>query len=181
MKFLFDFFPILLFFAVYKIYDIYTATAVLIAACVVQVTGFWLKNRRFETAHIVTLTLVLVFGGATLLLHDEMFIKWKLTVLYWLFAAACIGSQFIGSKCLIERMMGSQFALPSEIWIRLNMAWATFFMIIGVLNLYVVYNFDTDTWVNFKLFGVMGLMLAFTIAQAIYVMPYLETDPAADE
>ena len=181
MKFLFDFFPILLFFAVYKIYDIYTATAVLIVACVVQVTGFWLKNRRFETVHIVTLVLVLVFGGATLLLHDEMFIKWKLTVLYWLFAVAYIGSQFIGSKCLIERMLGNQFSLPTEIWLRLNMAWATFFMIIGVLNLYVVYNFDTDTWVYFKMFGVMGLLLAFTIAQAIYVVPYLETDPAADE
>ncbi len=179
MKFLFDLFPILLFFAAYKVYDIYVATAVAIAASFVQVGAFWLKHRRFETMHLVTLALIVVFGGATLLLKDEMFIKWKPTVLNWLFAAAFLGSQYLGSKNLTQRMMGGSMTLPATLWKRLNLSWTVFFCVLGFANLYVVYYFDTDTWVNFKLFGIVGLTLLFVILQAVYLSRYLP--PPTDE
>ncbi len=173
MKFLFDFFPILLFFIAYKLYDIYVATAVAIVASFVQVGLFWLKHHRFETMHLVTLGLIVVFGGATLLLEDEMFIKWKPTVLNWLFALVFLGSQYIGQKSLVERMMSKAITVPRPIWSRLNMSWVVFFSAVGFINLYVVYSYDTDTWVNFKLFGMMGLTLLFVLAQAFYLARHI--------
>jgi len=180
MKMLFDFLPILLFFIVYKIYDIYMATAVLIAASFLQTTLFWFINRRFEKAHLITLVLVCLFGGATLLLHNEMFIKWKPTVINWLFAAAFLGSQFIGRKNLIERMMGDHIDLPARIWTQLNLAWSSFFIFLGLANLFVVYTFDTDVWVNFKLFGLLGLTLLFVIAQSLYIARHTTDVPPTD-
>lgn len=177
MKLLFDFFPIVLFFIAYKVFDIYVATAVAIAAGFVQSGLFWAKHRRFEKMHIITLAILVVFGGATLILQDEMFIKWKPSVLNWLFGAVFIGSQFIGTKTIVERMMGSNVSLPGPIWTRLNMSWGIFFMALGFINLYVVYNFDTDTWVNFKLFGMLGLTIAFVIAQSAYLMRHVEHTP----
>lgn len=174
MKFLFDFFPILLFFAAYKLYGIYTATAVAIAASFAQVGVHWFKHRRFDNNHLVTLVIVVLFGGATIILHDEMFIKWKPSVVNWIFAVAFLGSQFIGSKTIIERMMGNNITLPAAIWLRLNMSWVAFFIALGIINLFVVYNFDTDTWVNFKLFGMMGLTIVFIIAQAIYMSRHMQ-------
>ncbi len=176
MKFLYDFFPILLFFVVYKMYDIYAATAVAIAASVVQVAGFWLKHRRFENMHLITLGLVVVLGGATLWLQDEEFIKWKPTVVNWLFGAVFLGSQYIGAKPVVERMMGQALELPAAIWRRLNMSWVLFFFALGGVNLYVVYNFDTDTWVNFKLFGMMGLTLGFVVAQSFYLARHVKPE-----
>jgi len=181
MKMLFDFFPVLLFFIVYKTYDIYMATSVLIAASLLQTTAFRLMHGRFERAHLITLVLVCLFGGATLLLHDEMFIKWKPTVINWLFAAAFLGSQFIGNKNLIERMMGDHITLPRRIWSQLNIAWSIFFIFLGLLNLFVVYSFDTDTWVNFKLFGLLGLTFAFVIAQSLYIARHTTDAPSGDE
>lgn len=181
MKFLFDFFPILLFFVAYKIDGIYTATVVAIGASFVQVLSFWLKHRRFENMHLVTLGLIVVLGGATLYLQDEMFIKWKPTLVNWLFAAAFLGSQFVGEKPLIERMMGSAMELPAAMWARLNLSWILFFTVLGLVNLYVVYNFDTDTWVNFKLFGLMGLTFAFVIAQAFVLARYIKTEESEGE
>jgi len=169
MKFLFDFFPIILFFAAYKFYGIYIATGVAIAASFIQVGLFWYKHRRFENMQLIGLALIAVFGGVTLLLHDEIFIKWKPTVLNWLLAAAFLGSQFIGGKNFVQRMMGAAVVLPGAVWRRLNLAWTVFFVTLGAANLYVVYHFDTDTWVNFKLFGMMGLTFAFVIAQAVYI------------
>lgn len=177
MKLLFDLFPVLLFFLAYKLHDIYVATAVAIVAAFIQVGWFWWRHRRFETMHLVTLGLIAVLGGATLWLHNEDFIKWKPTVVNWLFGAAFIGSQFIGRKTLVERMMGSAITLPATIWQRLNLSWATFFILLGAANLYVVYHFDTDTWVNFKLFGMMGLTLAFMVAQAFYLARHVKTEP----
>ena len=174
MKMLFDFFPVLLFFIVFKMYDIYVATAVLIIACFVQTVAHRLMHGVFEKSHVITLVLVALFGGLTLFLQDEVFIKWKPTAINWLFAAVFIGSQFIGSKTIIERMMGANLRLPAQIWTRLNIAWAIFFVILGALNLYVAFSFDTDTWVNFKLFGLMGLTFAFVIAQSFYLMPYFK-------
>ena len=174
MKFLFDLFPILLFFVAYKFAGIYVATAVAIAASVVQVLWFWWRHRRGEMMHMVTLVLIVVLGGATLWLHDEMFIKWKPTIVYWLFGIMFLASHYVGNKPLTARMMGTALTLPEHIWKRLNMGWALFFVALGAVNLYVVYHFDTNTWVNFKLFGLMGLMLLFIIVQAIYLSRHLK-------
>jgi intracellular septation protein len=176
MKLLFDFFPILLFFVAYKMYDIYVATAVAIGAAIVQTALFWIKNRRFEKMHLVTLGLLIVFGGLTLLLRDPLFIKWKPSVVNWLFGAVFLGSQFFGKKNMVERMMGHAISVPAMIWARLNWAWVTFFVAMGVLNLYVAYSFSEDTWVNFKLFGMMGLTLVFVFGQAFYLSRYMVTE-----
>ena len=174
MKFLLDFFPIVFFFIAYKMYDIYVATAVLIIASLLQTSVHWLMHRRFEKMHVITLVLVCVFGGLTLILQDEMFIKWKPTVINWLFAIAFLGSQFIGEKPIIQRMMGDHIVLPIHIWLRLNVAWSIFFISLGIINLYVIYNFDTETWVNFKLFGLLGLTFVFVIAQSLYLARYMQ-------
>lgn len=180
MKMLFDFFPVLLFFIVYKTVDIYAATAVLIAASAVQTFGHRMVKGSFEKSHVITLALVALFGTLTLALHDEVFIKWKPTAINWLFAVVFIGSQFIGKKPVIERMMGANITLPSNVWTKLNIAWALFFIVLGALNLYVAFSFDTDTWVNFKLFGLMGLTFAFIIAQSFYLLPYLKETEKTD-
>ncbi len=174
MKFLFDFFPILLFFIAYKMYDIYVATAVAIAASFVQVGWYWLQNRRFEKMHVITLLLITVLGGATLMLQDETFIKWKPSVVNWAFGVVFLGSQFIGKKPIVQRMMEASVELPAPLWSRLNTAWALFFIVLGFINLYVAYNFDTDTWVNFKMFGMIGLTFVFILAQALFIGKYIK-------
>jgi intracellular septation protein len=181
MKFLIDFFPVLLFFITYKMYDIYVATAVLILACFIQTIGYWAVHRKFEKSHMITLVLVSLFGGATLMLQDEMFIKWKPSVINWIFGVAFIGSQFIGEKNLIQRMLGAQLELPRDIWRNLNIAWALFFITLGFINLYVIYNFSTDTWVDFKMFGLMGLTLGFMLLQGIYLSRHIKELPVKDD
>lgn len=176
MKLLADFFPIILFFIAYKFYGIYVATGVAIGASTIQVAVFWVKNRRVETMHIITLVLILVLGGATLFLHNEMFIKWKPTAINWIFALVFMGSQFIGSKPLIKKMMEKNVSLPDVIWSRLNLSWVIFFALMGLANLYVIYNFDTNTWVNFKLFGVLGLTVVFVLIQAMYLTRHIDTE-----
>lgn len=181
-KFLYDFFPILLFFISYKVYDIYVATAVAIVASFAQVGFSWFKHKRVENMHLATLVLITVLGGATLLLHDETFIKWKPTVVNWLFGIVFLGSQFIGKKTLVQRMMEGNFTLNAEhIWIRLNLIWVVFFMTMGIINLYVAFNFDTNTWVNFKLFGMMGLTLIFMVLQAFYLSRYIVVEEDKSE
>jgi intracellular septation protein len=147
---------------------------VAIAASILQVGLFWLKHRRFETMHVVTLLLILVLGGATLWLQDERFIKWKPTAVNWAFAIAFLISEFIGQKNLVRRMMEAQVKLPDAIWTRLNLSWVAFFASMGVANLYVAFNFETSIWVNFKLFGLMGLTLLFAIGQAFYLARFAE-------
>lgn len=169
MKLLFDFLPIFLFFVAFKLYGIFVATAVIIIASVLQIGAFWLKNRRFETMHIITLICVLLFGGATLISHNDLFIKWKPTVIYWLFSVVFFGSHFIGKKPLIQRMLDEKISLATQAWKRLNWSWIIFFAALGGINLYVAYNFSTNAWVNFKLFGAMGLIFVFAILQAIYM------------
>ncbi len=181
MKFLFDFFPVLLFFVAFKLYDIFTATAVAIAASFIQVGLYWIKNRRFESMHLVTLGIIVIFGGATLLLRDEVFIKWKPTVLNWLFAVAFTGSHFIGKKPIVQRMMASAITLPSTIWYRLNLLWIIFFTVIGFINLYVAFHFDTATWVDFKVFGILGLTLAFVVIQSFFIARYIKPDQSTEE
>lgn len=176
MKLLFDFFPIVLFFAAFKFFGIYVATGVAIAASTLQVAGVWFKNRKFEFMHLLTMGIIVVLGGATLLLHNEMFIKWKPTVINWVLAVVFFGSQFIGKKPLIHRMMENNIELPEFVWRRLNLSWVSFFALMGAANLYVVYHYDTDTWVNFKLFGILGLTVVFVILQAIYLTRHVSDD-----
>ncbi|WP_455280754.1 septation protein A [Cupriavidus necator] len=173
MKFLFDLFPVILFFVAFKLADIYTATAVAIAATFVQIGWVWFRHRKVEPMQWVSLLIIAVFGGATLVLHNETFIKWKPTVLYWMFAAALLGSVIGWRKNLIRAMMEKQVSLPELVWARLNLAWAGFFGAMGVLNLYVAYQFSTDIWVNFKLFGSMGLMLVFIVAQSVWLSRHM--------
>jgi intracellular septation protein len=175
MKFLFDLFPIILFFIAYKMYDIYVATAVAIGAAMLQTGLFWLKHRKFEKMHVITLGILIVFGGLTLVLHDPVFIKWKPTVVNWLFGVVFLASSFIGKATLVERMMGHAIQAPAPVWARLNVAWVMFFLFMGLINLYVAFNFSEDTWVNFKLFGMMGLTLLFVFAQAFYLGRYMES------
>ncbi|ATX78815.1 intracellular septation protein [Mariprofundus aestuarium] len=180
MKMFFDFLPVLLFFIVYKMYDIYLATGVLIAASFIQTVGHRVIKGSFEKTHVITFALIALFGGLTIALQDETFIKWKPTAINWLFSVVFIGSQFIGEKTIIERMMGGNLTLPRMVWLKLNIAWAIFFIVLGALNIYVAFSFDTDTWVNFKLFGLMGLTFLFIIAQSLFLVPYLK-DSQADE
>jgi intracellular septation protein len=219
MKLLADFFPVALFFVTYYAYDIYAATAVAILASIAQVSYLWLIKKRVEKTHLVTLVILLVFGGLTLLLQDRTFIMWKPTVINWLFGLVLLGSQFIGRQPIIQRLMGAQLELPQQIWRQLNLAWALFFLALGFLNLYVANDFfiaqaqlselsgmqqiDFDNcgtlfsgnqlemcntahsleqgWVNFKLFGMMGLTLVFSLLQAFYLARHLPAGEAAQE
>ncbi|SCN47698.1 septation protein A [methanotrophic endosymbiont of Bathymodiolus puteoserpentis (Logatchev)] len=179
-KILFDFFPIVLFFIAYKNYDLYVATAVVIGATFVQVAYSWFKLRKVETMQWVTLGLMVVMGGATLYLQDEQFIKWKLTIIEWLFGAVLLGSQFIGKKTIMEKMMGANLELPKKVWSILNTVWALFFISIGVINIYVMFNYDTETWVDFKTFGVPALMAVFILLQLAFLYKYMP-EPADSE
>lgn len=181
MKLLFDLFPVVLFFIAYKMYDIYTATAVIIIASIAQVGYFYIKHKRVEKMHVITLVLILVLGGLTLVLQDEDFIKWKPTIVNWGFALVFLGSHYIGQKPIVERMMSQAINLPEPIWLKLSWLWIAFFIISGITNLYVAFNYDTDTWVNFKLFGLMGMTLVFIIIQGLYISQYMqESDSEAE-
>ncbi|GGX01175.1 putative intracellular septation protein A [Pigmentiphaga litoralis] len=175
MKLLFDLFPLLLFFGAYKFADLYVATGVAMAASVVQILWLVARRKKIEPMHWINLTIIVVFGGATLFLHNELFIKWKPTVLYWLFAVVLLGGQWIAKKNLMRSMLGAQIQLPDAIWNRLNTAWALFFAVVGCVNLYVAYNWPTETWVTFKVFGIFGLLLAFVIIQSIYLGRHMKT------
>ncbi len=176
MKLLFDLFPVLLFFVAYKLADIYVATGVAIIASIGQIA--WRKRRRHpvENMQWISLAIIVVFGGMTLLLHDETFIKWKPTVLYGLFAVVLLVSRYAFGRNLIEAMMSKQVQLPVPIWNRLNLAWITFFALLGVLNIVIAYRFSTDAWVNFKLFGSLGLTVLFVIGQALYFSRHIQED-----
>jgi len=175
MKLLFDFFPILLFFIAFKVYGIYVATAVAIVASIAQVAYVYFKNKRVEKMHLITLALIVILGGATLIFQDEAFIKWKPTVVNWGFALVFLGSHFIGKKPIIRRMMDQAISLPSDVWIKLSYMCVLFFIFSGAMNIYVAYQYDTDTWVNFKLFGLMGLTFLFILLQGVYISRYLKT------
>jgi intracellular septation protein len=196
-KILFDLFPVIIFFVAYKIGDanaeasrslmtslglamsatekpgIYLATLVAIVASIGQIGWVKLRGHPVETMMWVSLGIIIVFGGATLWLHDESFIKWKPTVLYWLFGGIILGSMLFGRN-VIKGLMESQMELPEPAWSRLNISWGGFFIFMGLANLFVAFNFSTDDWVNFKLFGSMGLMLVFVIGQSMMLNKYLD-------
>jgi len=176
MKFLFDIFPVVLFFIAFKVKGIYVATAVAIAATFLQVGWLWMRRKRIDPMLWASLAIIVIFGGATLALQNETFIKWKPTVLYWLFAAALAGTEALAGKNLMRTMLGSQIQLPVQVWTRLNWSWAGFFAFMGAANLFVAYNFSTDLWVNFKLFGGVGLMVLFVLGQALFLARYIQED-----
>jgi intracellular septation protein len=176
MKFLFDLLPIILFFVAFKLWGIFPATAVAIAATLIQVAWVAFRHRKVDTMLWVSLGVIVVFGGATLMLHDEKFIQWKPTALYWLFAIGLVVARYAFQKNLIEKMMGKQLTLPGAIWDKLNAAWALFFVVLGVANLYVVANFTQSQWVNFKLFGTTGAMIVFIVAQSLWLAKYMKEE-----
>lgn len=183
MKFLVDFFPIIIFYAAYKFSgnDIFIATGAAIAATVLQVAFSWFKFRRVEKMHLITAVLLIVFGGLTIALHDPLFIKWKVSVVNWLFGAVFLGSEFIGKKNLIERMMSATITVSKPIWLRLNMSWVIFFFAVGFANLYVFKHYDQNTWVNFKVYGLLGLTVLLVIGQAFYLARHIKPEQQIEE
>ena len=206
MKLLYDFFPIILFFVSFyqakflidntfignlinperpeHINATIIATGVAIVASFIQVGYNWFKTRKFERTHLFSLALITVLGSITIIIGNPAFIQWKPTVLNWVFAGAFLLSIFIGEKNLVERMMGSQLDLPDYVWTRLNLSWVAFFLISGAANLYVAFYFQPleeasvrmETWVDFKLFGLMGLTIIFVILQAIYLARFIQEE-----
>jgi intracellular septation protein len=181
MQLLIDFFPIVVFFVVYKLADMYWATAAIIVAMSLQIGIQWLRERKVNKMLLVSTALVAALGGVTLLLRNPLFMQWKPTVANWLFAAAFLGSEFIGKKNLTERVMGHAVQLDRSMWRQLNMIWVANFAFLGAANLYVVYNFSEDAWVNFKLFGMLGLTLLTAIGQAIWIATKVSGRPQGQE
>lgn len=174
MKFLADFFPVVLFFGTYWLTkDMFLATGIAIAATLLMVMLTWWRHRKVELLQWISLGLIVVMGGATLLLHDKHFIMWKPTVLYWLMGGGLLVGQLTG-RLGMKKLMGAQLTLPDPVWKQLNMAWIAFFALLGAANLLVAFSFSEETWVNFKLFGGMGLMLVFVIGQSFYLSKYIE-------
>lgn len=201
MKLLFDLFPVILFFVAYQFGashpeqaasvlaslgialgsavkpGVFLATVVAILATLGQIVWTWLRHRKVDTMLWVSFALIAVFGGATLLLQDENFIKWKPTVLYWLFALALGLGPVLFERNFIRLMMEKQVSLPDPIWARLNLGWAAFFTFMGGANLLVAFNFSTDAWVNFKMFGTIGMMLLFIVLQGFYLAKHIQENP----
>ncbi|MDR3410496.1 MAG: septation protein A [Formivibrio sp.] len=186
MKFLFDLFPILLFFGAYSITsNIFVATGTAIIATFAQVLYSWIRHRKVDTMLWISLVLITVLGGATLFFHNKTFIFWKPTVLYWIFALALLGSQYIKKINLIEKLMGSQITLPTPVWRKLLLAWVIFFIVLGAMNLFVIHLVNTqqigeDMWVKFKVFGTLILTLIFVVLQSIYLSRFIETEKNDD-
>ncbi len=174
MKILFDLFPVILFFVAFKFQGIFVATAVAIAATVAQIIWTKVRHGKVDTMLWVSFAIIAVFGGATLLLHDETFIKWKPTVLYWMFSVILLVSNVAFKKNLMRTLLQEKIALPLNAWNRLNLSWSLFFAVLGFINLYVAFNYSTETWVNFKLFGTTGLMLIFVLGLGVWLAKYVD-------
>lgn len=183
MKALFDFFPLLLFFAAFKLFDIYAATAIAIVATFMQVGFIWFKYRRFEPTHIITLVVISFFGGLTLIFHNDTFIMWKPSVVNWAFSIIVVGSVLL-KRPVMKMLMGKQLTLPDPVWTRLSIAWGLFFLLMGLLNMYVAFYYQPDasedirreTWVNFKVFWMLGLTLVFSVLQMVFIAKYIDPE-----
>ncbi len=181
-----DFFPLVLFFVAFKLAGIYVATAVAIVSSVVQVIWSRLRQGRFEGIYVMQLVIIGVFGGLTLILHNDTFIRWKPTILYWAFAAAFLGSQLLGRRTLAERMLERQISMPARVWKIYNLSWGLFFLLMGILNLYFAFFYGLqesraarlDTWVNMKVWGSLVLTVIFATAQALFLSKHLEAPQA---
>ena len=174
MKLLFDVFPVVLFFVAFKLADLYVATAVAIGATFLQIGVLAFLKRKIDPMLWASLAIIVLFGGATLALRDETFIKWKPTVLYWLFGGALAAAALLFRRNLIRVMLAAQLQLPEPAWQKLLWSWIAFFAFMGGANLFVAFHFSTDQWVNFKLFGGIGLMLLFVFGQALFLARYVE-------
>lgn len=168
MKQLIDFIPLVIFFVLFKTYDIYVATGALIVATGVQVAYSWFKFRKVEKMQLITFVMVTIFGGLTIFMHNENFIKWKVTMVYALFALFLLGSQLLG-KPAVKSMLGKELTLPDTIWNRINFAWVLFFSICALVNIYIAFNMPLEVWVNFKVFGLLILTILFTLATGVYI------------
>lgn len=173
MKQFLDFLPLIVFFAFYKMYDIYAASGALIVATALALVYSWYKYRKLEKMTLITFLMVAVFGGLTLFFHNDEFIKWKVTVIYALFAIALLVSQLVMKKPLIQRMLGKEITLPEHVWAKLNVAWALFFIICGVANIYIAFWLPQDVWVNFKVFGLTAATLVFTLLSGVYIYRHM--------
>lgn len=184
MKLVFDLFPLILFFAAYRVFDIFVATGVAIAAVIAQVGWLKVRNHKIEVMHIISLVVIVVFGGATILTENEAFIRWKPTILYWCFSAILFGSRFLFRKPAIQYVMGSQLSLPAHVWSRMNLSFAVFTLVMGLLNLYVAFYYGADLapdvqrdhWVNFKVFGTMILTFVFVIGLMLSLSRHLNIE-----
>lgn len=177
MKAFFDFIPFLLFLLVAKLYGIYEATAVLVVICSAQLLYDWLRYHKVEKKRLLTSAAIILLGGLTLLTQDVIFIKWKPTIVYWLIGLVLLGSQWIGNgKSLTERALAKNIALSPTAWLRLNLSWSVFFLLLGVANLYVAYYFSNDAWINFKLFGTTGITLVFAFTQMLFLYKHITVD-----
>jgi intracellular septation protein len=178
MKFLFDLFPIILFFIAFKVADIYTATIVAMVATIGQILWVYYRHRKIDAMQWVSLVMILVFGSLTIFLHDKTFIQLKPTALYWLFSGALFISAQFFNKNWIRVLMGKQITLKEKharsVWHQLNLAWAVFFFFMGALNLYVAFEYSEESWVNFKLFGSTGLLIVFVIIQGVWLSRHIE-------
>ena len=168
-KFLFDLFPIILFFIAFKIYDIFIATAVAIIATLLQIIYVYLKDKKVEKVLLFNGVMITFLGGLTILLQNKMFIMWKPSVLYWCFALILLFSNLFLKKNLVQMALGKQVELKNKFWNVINWYTSIFFVLLGFINLYVAYNFSEDTWVNFKLFGITGLLLIYMIFLGLYI------------
>lgn len=183
MKLLFDLFPVILFFVAFKFSgnNIFLATAVAIVATFIQIGWVWHRHRKVDTMLWISLGVITVFGGATLIFQNETFIKWKPTVLYWLFAAVLLGGRVFLKRNLIKSMLEEKMQMPDLAWNRMNLSWVGFFTAMGFANLFVAYSFSTETWVNFKLFGGMGLTFLFVLLQGFMLSKYIEEKPPEEK
>ncbi|AIM22124.1 putative intracellular septation protein A [Serratia marcescens] len=176
MKQFLDFLPLIVFFAFYKLYDIYVASGALIVATALALVFTWVKYRKVEKMTLITFLMVLVFGTLTLVFHNDLFIKWKVTVIYALFALALLISQWVLKKPLVQRMLGKELTLPDKVWSNLNLAWALFFLACGLANIYVAFWLPQSVWVNFKVFGLTVLTLVFTLLSGIYIYRHMPAE-----
>ncbi|TCI01811.1 septation protein A [Corallincola luteus] len=181
MKQFIDFLPLIVFFAFYKLKDIYWATGALIITTGLQLAYGWFRHRKVEKMHLITFVLVTVFGGLTLILHDDVFIKWKVTVVNVLFFAALLISQYPFKKPLIKQMLGKELVLPDAVWGKINLGWAFFFLGCGLANIYVAFYMSQEVWVNFKVFGLLGLTLCATLVTGIYLFKHLPKEQPAEQ
>ncbi|CAI0720639.1 septation protein A [Serratia proteamaculans] len=173
MKQFLDFLPLIVFFAFYKLYDIYVASGALIVATALALVFTWFKYRKIEKMTLITFLMVLVFGTLTLVFHNDLFIKWKVTIIYCLFALALLISQLVLKKPLVQRMLGKELTLPDKVWNNLNLAWAVFFLACGLANIYVAFWLPQSVWVNFKVFGLTALTLVFTLLSGVYIYRHM--------
>lgn len=176
MKQFFEFIPLIIFFAVYKMVDIYVATGSLIITTGALLAYNYFKNGKVEKMHVITFVMVLVFGTLTLILKDDLFIKWKVTAVYALFALALLVSQYGFKKPIIKQMLGKEITLPDNVWSNLNLAWTLFFIVLGIVNVYIAFNMSQEVWVNFKVFGLLAVTLVFTVLSGVYIYKYLPNE-----